>query len=144
MPRVRRDLGYPPLVTPSSQIVGSQALLNVVMGERYKMVASETRNYLKGLYGRPPAPVDEEVRRKVIGSEPPIEVRPADLLEPELEEARKAVAPYAETPEDVLSYVLFPQVATKFLKERLSRKTNVDYDLVEEAMSNSAVTYHPA
>lgn len=143
VPRVRKDLGYPPLVTPSSQIVGSQAVLNVLMGERYKMVATETRNYLKGLYGRPPAPMDEEIRKKVIGDEPPLKARPADLLEPELESARNAIAAYMEQPEDALSYALFPQVALKFLKERLSRKTKVDYDIVEDSRELSPVGYHP-
>jgi len=132
VPRVRADLGYPPLVTPSSQIVGSQAVFNVLLGERYKMVTTEVRNYMKGLYGRPPAPVNEEVRRRIIGDEQPITCRPADLLEPGLEEARKAVAPYMQKPEDILSYALFPQVALKFLQERMAAKTGVDYHLAEQ------------
>ncbi len=144
VPRVRKDLGYPPLVTPSSQIVGAQAVLNVLAGERYKMVTNEVRAYFKGLYGRPPAPVDPEVQRKVIGDERPIDGRPADLLEPGLEEAKRAVAPYMERPEDVLSYALFPNVALDFLKERQAGATGVDYNLVEEAEQDGGVGYYPA
>ncbi|MGI6684575.1 MAG: oxaloacetate decarboxylase subunit alpha [Bacillota bacterium] len=130
VPRVRADFGYPPLVTPSSQIVGSQAVLNVLVGERYKMVSNETKSYMKGLYGKPPAPVNEEVRKKVIGEEVQVTVRPADLLEPQMEDARKEIQFYAETEEDVISYVLFPQVAKKFLEERLAGKAQVDFNLV--------------
>ncbi len=126
LPRLRREMGYPPLVTPSSQIVGSQAVLNVLTGERFKMVTNETKAYMKGLYGRPPGPVDEDVRRKVIGDEEPVTVRPADLLPPGLDEARREAAPLAESEEDVLSYVLFPQQARKFLEERLAARTKVD------------------
>jgi len=144
VPRVRRDLGYPPLVTPSSQIVGSQAVLNVLTGERYKMVSSETRDYLRGLYGRPPGPVDEEVRRKVIGDERPVTVRPADLLEPMLEAARQKIAAYIEKDEDVLSYCLFPQVAEKFLQERLARRTGVDYALAEKVRRDAGPGAYPA
>ncbi|MDQ7794926.1 MAG: pyruvate/oxaloacetate carboxyltransferase [bacterium] len=129
VPRVRADLGYPPLVTPSSQIVGAQAVLNVLTGERYQMVSSETRAYLKGLYGRPPGQVDPDVRRRVIGDEEPITVRPADQLAPGLEEARRQAAPYLEQEEDVLSVALFPQVALKFLQERQAARTGVDCDL---------------
>jgi oxaloacetate decarboxylase alpha subunit len=118
VPRVRKDLGYPPLVTPTSQIVGTQAVLNVVMGERYKMVPNEVRSLAKGLYGRTPAPVDPEVRRKIIGDEEPVQCRPADLLEPEMEKAAKEIGELARCEEDVLSYVLFPQVATQFFKRR--------------------------
>jgi oxaloacetate decarboxylase (Na+ extruding) subunit alpha len=118
VPRVREDLGYPPLVTPTSQIVGSQAVLNVLLGERYKLAPKEIRAYLKGLYGRPPGPVDEEVRRKVIGDEKVIDCRPADLLEPELAKARAEVGDLAQSEEDVLSYALFPQVALEFFKKR--------------------------
>ncbi|WP_456466076.1 sodium-extruding oxaloacetate decarboxylase subunit alpha [Persephonella sp.] len=117
--RVREDLGYPPLVTPTSQIVGTQALLNVLQGERYKVVTKETKDYVKGLYGRPPAPIKPEIMEKIIGDEKPIEVRPADLLEPELDkcsvEARKVGA---RNEEDILSYCLFPQVAKEFFEWR--------------------------
>lgn len=139
VPRVRADFGFPPLVTPSSQIVGSQAVLNVLVGERYKMASTETKNYMKGLYGQPPAAMNEEVRKKVIGDEQPITLRPADLLEPQMEEARKEIGFYAETEEDVLSYVLFPQVAKKFLEERLAGKANVDFTLVKS--DNNSITY---
>lgn len=117
--RVREDLGYPPLVTPTSQIVGTQALLNVVQGERYKVVTKETRDYVKGLYGRPPAPIKPDVMKKILGDEQPIQVRPADLLEPELDKCtEKAYQSGARNEEDVLSYCLFPQVATEFFQWR--------------------------
>ncbi len=116
---VREDLGYPPLVTPTSQIVGTQALLNVLQGERYKVVTKEVKDYVKGLYGRPPAPIRPDIIKKIIGDETPIQVRPADLLEPELErceiDAKKAGA---RNEEDVLSYCLFPQVAKEFFEWR--------------------------
>ena len=118
MPRVRADLGYPPLVTPTSQIVGTQAVLNVLMGERYKTVTHEVRQYLAGHYGRPPAPVNEEVRRKVLGDRRPISSRPADELPPELEKARAELDGLAQSEEDVLSYVLFPQVTRDYLEWR--------------------------
>jgi len=118
--RVREDLGYPPLVTPTSQIVGSQAFLNVLHGERYKVVTKEVKDYVKGLYGRPPAPIKEEVLRKVLGNEEPIyHIRPADLLEPELERIREeAIKAGAKGEEDVLSYALFPLVAKEFFEWR--------------------------
>ncbi|MEW8957967.1 MAG: acetyl-CoA carboxylase biotin carboxyl carrier protein [Moorella sp. (in: firmicutes)] len=118
IPRVRADLGYPPLVTPTSQIVGTQAVLNVLTGQRYKIVPGEVKNYVRGLYGRPPAPIDEEVRRIIIGDEEPIQGRPADALPPRLEEARQEIGDLAENEEDVISYALFPQVARKFLEDR--------------------------
>jgi oxaloacetate decarboxylase alpha subunit len=118
--RVREDLGYPPLVTPTSQIVGSQAFLNVLHGERYKVVTKEVKDYVKGLYGRPPAPIKEEVLRKVLGDEEPLyHIRPADLLEPELERIREeAIKAGAKSEEDVLSYALFPLVAKEFFAWR--------------------------
>ena len=118
VPRVRKDFGYPPLVTPSSQIVGTQATLNVLTGERYKVVTSETKNYLKGLYGKSPAPVDEEIMKKVLGDEEAVTVRPAKLLEPELEQARKELGDKARNEEDVLSYVLFPKIFLEFAELR--------------------------
>ncbi len=117
--RVREDLGYPPLVTPTSQIVGTQALLNVLQGERYKVVTKEVKDYVKGLYGRPPAPIKPEIIKKIIGDEEIIQVRPADLLEPELDKCTKeAYDAGARSPEDVLSYCLFPQVAKEFFEWR--------------------------
>jgi len=118
--RVREDLGYPPLVTPTSQIVGSQAFLNVLHGERYKVVTKEVKDYVKGLYGRPPAPIKEDVLKKVLGDEEPLyHIRPADLLEPELEKTREeAIKAGAKREEDVLSYALFPLVAKEFFEWR--------------------------
>jgi oxaloacetate decarboxylase alpha subunit len=133
VPRVRADLGYPPLVTPSSQIVGSQAVLNVVAGERYKMVSNEVKNYLAGHYGRPPGKIDEDFRKRIIGDTEVIECRPADLIKDELPAARKEIAMYMEKEEDVLSYALFPQVALKYLKERQAKKYGVDFELASTA-----------
>jgi pyruvate carboxylase subunit B len=118
--RVREDIGYPPLVTPTSQIVGSQAFLNVLHGERYKVVTKEVKDYVKGLYGRPPAPIKEDVLKKVLGDEEPLyHIRPADLLEPELERIREeAIKAGAKSEEDVLSYALFPLVAKEFFEWR--------------------------
>jgi len=122
VPQVRADLGYPPLVTPSSQLVGTQATLNVVLGERYKVIPEEVRQYVRGYYGRPPAPIDPEVKRMAIGDEDPIDCRPADLIPPGLDDAREAVAELLGDPEpaeeDVISYALFPQVAGPFLERR--------------------------
>jgi oxaloacetate decarboxylase alpha subunit len=118
IPRVREEMGFPPLVTPSSQIVGTQATLNVVLGERYKIIPAEIKNYVRGYYGRPPAPIDPGIKRKAIGDEEPIDCRPADLIPPALEEARDEIGDLAESEEDLLSYVLFPQVARPFLERR--------------------------
>jgi len=121
MPHVRKDLGYPPLVTPTSQIVGSQAALNVMTGKRYSVVATETRNYLMGLYGEPPAPVSEEVKKKVLGKKEPITCRPADLLKPGLEQARRDAASFASSEEDVITYALFPEIAKDYFLWRDGR-----------------------
>ena len=118
VPRVREDFGYPPLVTPTSQIVGSQAVLNVLSGERYKMVTKESKGLLRGEYGMLPAEVNEEVRKKAIGDAELITCRPADLLEPELEKYREQYKDITKSEEDVLSCAMFPQVAPKFLAER--------------------------
>ncbi len=125
VPRVRKDFGYPPLVTPTSQIVGTQAVLNVLSGERYKMVPKESKGLLRGEYGRLPAEVNEEVRKKAIGDEEVITCRPADLLEPELEKyaAEMKEKGIGKSEEDVLSYALFPQVAEKFFKVRDAEDT---------------------
>ncbi len=116
--RVRADLGYPPLVTPSSQIVGTQATFNVLTGERYSVIIDEVKNYLRNMYGRPPGEVNEELRRKAIGDEEPIQVRPADLLEPELEKAKEELGDLAESEEDVISYAIFGPVTREFLETR--------------------------
>jgi pyruvate carboxylase subunit B len=118
IPRVRHDLGYPPLVTPTSQIVGTQAVLNVLTGERYKTITNEVKRYLQGGYGCPPAPVDADLQRRAIGQEQVIEVRPADLLKPELESLKREIGDLAESETDVLSYAMFPEVGRTFLQER--------------------------
>lgn len=123
VPRVRADFGYPPLVTPTSQIVGTQAVLNILMGERYKMISKESKGLLRGEYGALPGEVNEEVRRKAIGDAEVITCRPADLLEPELEKYRAEAGDLAKSDEDVLSYALFPQVASKFLEKRNAPKS---------------------
>ncbi len=127
--RVRKDFGYPPLVTPTSQIVGTQAVLNILLGERYKMITKESKGLLKGEYGTLPAEVNEEVRKKAIGDEEVITVRPADLLEPELEKYTKEAGDLAKCEEDVLSYALFPQVAKGFLENR-NKKSDSSSDEV--------------
>jgi oxaloacetate decarboxylase alpha subunit len=119
VPRVREDMGYPPLVTPTSQIVGSQAVVNVLLGERYKMISSEVKNYVRGLYGRPPAEVSSDLQKKVLGEAKPIEGRPADLLEPQMADAATAIGDLAQSEEDVISYAIFPQVAESFFKRRV-------------------------
>ena len=126
VPRVRKDLGEPPLVTPSSQIVGTQAVFNVLMGERYKMVTKETKDILLGKYGATVKPFNPEVQKKCIGDEKPITCRPADLLDNELEKLESEMAQYKEQDEDVLTYALFPQVAMDFFKYRQAQQTKVD------------------
>lgn len=120
IPRVRADLGYPPLVTPTSQIVGTQAVLNVLSGEKYKLVPGEVKAYLRGYYGRPPAEINPAIREKIIGDEETLTVRPADRLEPGLPKAERESKGLAHSREDILSYALFPQVAKKFFEERQS------------------------
>lgn len=132
IPKVRADLGYPPLVTPSSQIVGTQAVLNVIMGERYKMVPKETKDIVRGMYGKTPVPISDEVRKKIIGDEKPITCRPADLLKPELAKLEEEMKEYKEQEEDVLSYALFPQIATDFFKFRQAQKFGVDPALADK------------
>jgi len=119
IPRVREDLGFPPLVTPLSQMVGTQAVFNILAAERYKMVPKEIKEYVKGLYGASPAPINDEIREKIIGNDEVITVRPADLLQPELEKYKEEIGELASSLEDVLSYALFPQVAKKFFENRL-------------------------
>ncbi len=118
VPRVRKDFGYPPLVTPTSQIVGTQAVLNVLTGERYKMVPKESKALVKGEYGKTPAPIPEEISKKILGDEKPITCRPADLLKPELDSIRENAKDLIEKDEDVLSYALFPQVFEKYMAEK--------------------------
>ena len=126
VPRVRKDAGYPPLVTPTSQIVGTQAVFNVITGERYKMCTNEFKGLVAGKYGTTPVPIDPEFQKKIIGDEAPITCRPADLLEPELETLRKECAEWIEQEEDVLSYAQFPKVALDFFKKRRDQKYGID------------------
>ncbi|WP_276487824.1 sodium-extruding oxaloacetate decarboxylase subunit alpha [Ectopseudomonas mendocina] len=118
IPRVRADLGYPPLVTPTSQIVGTQAFFNVLAGERYKTITNEVKLYLQGRYGKAPGKVDEQLRKQAIGSEEVIDVRPADLLKPELARLREEIGSLAKSEEDVLTFAMFPDIGRKFLEER--------------------------
>lgn len=131
VPRVREDLGYPPLVTPTSQIVGTQAVLNVICGERYKMISNETKGIVRGEYGKTPAPISDEIRKMIIGDEKPITCRPADNIPKELDKYREEMKQYLEQEEDVLSYALFGQVAVKFFKERQAKKYKVDSSLAD-------------
>jgi len=131
VPLVRREMGYPPLVTPTSQIVGTQATLNVLVGKRWHIVPNEVKMYFLGYYGRPPAPVDPEVAKKVIGDEKPIDCRPGEMLSPGLEEARKVIEPWILQPEDVLSYALFPNVAKDFLIKKFARTLKRDVGFEE-------------
>ena len=133
VPRVRKDFGEPPLVTPSSQIVGTQAVLNVLSGERYKMVTKETKALLSGEYGQTVKPFDPEVQKKVIGDKIPITCRPADLIEPELHKIEAEIAEWKQQDEDVLSYALFPQVAIEFFKYRQAQKTGIDVTVADKA-----------
>ncbi len=137
VPRVREDSGYPPLVTPTSQIVGTQAVFNVIAGERYKMCTNEFKDMVAGKYGTTPVPISDEFRKKIIGDEPAITCRPADNLKPELDTLREKCAQYAKQEEDVLSYALFDQVATKFFEKRN------EGDKVAAALANVAdAKYH--
>ena len=132
VPRVRKDFGYPPLVTPTSQIVGTQAVMNILGGERYKMVTKESKGLLRGEYGRLPAPVNEEVRKKCIGDDKVITHRPADDIPPELEKYREEIRDYYQQEEDVLSYALFPQVAVKYFQYRQARQLGVDSTMLNK------------
>lgn len=126
VPRVRADVGYPPLVTPSSQIVGTQAVFNVLFGERYKTVTKEFKGIVLGKYGKTPVPIDPAFVKKICGDEQPITYRPADDLKPELDTLRRECAQYLEQDEDVLSYALFPEVSKKFFEYRKAKKYGLD------------------
>ncbi len=138
VPRVRKDAGYPPLVTPTSQIVGTQAVFNIIMGERYKTVTKEFKGLVRGEYGKTPVPIDPEFQKKICGDEEPITCRPADLLEPELEKLKAECAEWTEQEEDVLSYAMFPKVAPKFFENRRNKKYGID-----GAHSDAAAKVHP-
>ena len=126
IPRVRKEMGYPPLVTPLSQMVGTQAVLNVVMGERYKMVAKEIKEYLHGRYGKFPAEVDQEIMKKIVGDDEVITCRPADLLKPEFESLKEKYKDIAKSDEDVLSLALFENIAVEFLNKKYNKKEEVE------------------
>ena len=126
VPRVREDLGFPPLVTPTSQIVGTQAVLNVISGERYKMISNETKGLVKGEYGKTPVEIKPEIVEKIIGNDERITCRPADLIKPELDRLRGEIKEYIEQDEDVLSYGLFDKVAIKFFEQRKAEKYKID------------------
>jgi len=131
-PKVRADLGYPPLVTPTSQMVGVQAVMNVLNGERYKKVTKEVKAYCRGEYGITPAPIDPEIKNMILGDEKPIEGRYADTLAPIVEPTRQKLGDLAKCDEDVLSYIAFPNLAEKFLEERKAKEENVvTYSIVE-------------
>jgi len=126
VPRVRQDFGYPPLVTPTSQIVGTQAVMNVIAGERYKMVPKESRGLVRGEYGRTPMPIEPDIIRTILGDDEPITCRPADQIPPELEKIRKEAAEFIEQEEDVLTWGMFPQVAEKYFRWRRAARHQVD------------------
>jgi len=132
VPKVRKDLGYPPLVTPTSQLVGTQAVFNVLAGERYKIVPKEVKDYIKGLYGKPPAPINKEVKKKTIGDEEAITQRPADLLKPQLNAIPEEVRQLFEKEEDALTYALFPQPAIEFFKKRKQKREEKALSVSEE------------
>ena len=132
IPRVREDFGYPPLVTPTSQIVGTQAVMNILGGERYKMVTKESKGLMRGEYGRLPAPVNKEIQKQIIGDEPVITHRPADDIQPELEHYRNEIREYYQQEEDILSYALFPQVAVKYFQYRQAAQLKLDSTLLDE------------
>ncbi len=139
IPRVRQDSGYPPLVTPTSQIVGTQAVFNVIMGERYKMVTKEFKAMVKGEYGKTPAPISEEFSKKILGDEEAITCRPADLLKDEVEKMKEEAAKYTMQEEDVLTYAMFPQVAPKFFEKRNEKIQGIDGEHVDYANKSHPV-----
>ena len=129
VPKVREDSGYPPLVTPTSQIVGTQAVFNVIMGERYKMCTNEFKDMVAGKYGETPMPIDKDFQKKIIGDMEPVTCRPADLLEPELDKLKAEMpAEYLQQEEDVLSLAMFPKVAMDFFKKRRNSQAGINSD----------------
>ena len=149
VPRVRKELGYPPLVTPTSQLVGSQAVFNVLSGKRYSIVPKEVKDYVKGFYGRPPAPIDEKIKKLIIGDEKPITCRPADMLEPFLDKIPEDVKQYFQQEDDALTYALFPTAAIEFFKKRAKKEEEKKLEsrrkkLVEIAAVSAAVALHLA
>lgn len=130
VPKVREDLGFPPLVTPMSQMIGTQAVFNVLSGERYKMIPNEIKDYVRGLYGTPPAPISEAIRKKIIGDDGVITGRPADLIEPEFEKQKKEISFIAQSDEDVLIYAMFPQLGEKFLQDKYQPEENLTKEVI--------------
>ena len=139
IPRVREDAGYPPLVTPTSQIVGTQAVFNVILGERYKMVTKEFKGLVHGDYGKTPAPISAEFTKKILGDEKPITCRFADTLAPEMDKLKAEAAKWAIQEEDVLTYAMFPQVAPKFFEKRNAKAQGVDADHADFANKSHPV-----
>ena len=133
VPRVREDSGYPPLVTPTSQIVGTQAVFNVIAGERYKMCTNEFKDMVAGKYGTTPVPVSEEFRKKIIGDMKPVTGRPADLIAPELDKLKEEAAKYAQQEEDVLSYAMFPKVSVDFFEKRRESQLGLDSAMLNKS-----------
>jgi oxaloacetate decarboxylase alpha subunit len=131
VPKVRADLGFPPLVTPLSQMVGTQALMNVISGERYKLIPNEIKDYVRGYYGKSPAKISEEMKKKIIGEDEAITCRPADLIKPELAMLEEEIKKYAKSEEDVLLYAMFPQQGKDFLGRREDRF----YDVPTQSVS---------
>ncbi len=131
-PKVRADMGYPPLVTPTSQMVGVQAVTNVLVGERYKKVSKEIKAYCRGEYGRTPAPINPEIQKQILGGEKPLTGRYADTLEPIVDKTRQELSGVAKSDEDVLSYIAFPNLAEKFFADRKAKEENeVTYTITE-------------
>ena len=143
IPRVREDLGYPPLVTPTSQIVGTQAVLNVMTGARYKSVTNEVKNYLLGQYGQSPAPVNAQVKQQAVGDAAVITCRPADLLEPEMVKLQAEAERFAQSEEDVLTYAMFPDIGKTFLQERNAGSLKPDALLLKENVNTAAARFAP-
>lgn len=143
IPRVREDLGFPPLVTPTSQIVGTQAVLNVLTGGRYKSVTTEVKHYLQGFYGKAPGPINQEVQSLAIGNAEVITCRPADLLEPELDKLRNEIEGLAKSEEDTLTYAMFPDLARTFFQERAAGSLKLDPLLPKEATQAGGERYAP-
>lgn len=141
VPKVRKDLGYPPLVTPTSQIVGVQATMNVLTGKRYSMITNEVKNYLKGKYGKAPGEVDKDLIEIALKNEPIITHRPADDIKPELEESRKKSGLLAKTDEDLLTYTIFGENGIKFLKNKYEKNLNVDFEIVKDYESEETNIY---
>ncbi|HOI63437.1 MAG TPA: pyruvate carboxylase subunit B [Mesotoga sp.] len=139
VPRVREELGYPPLVTPTSQIVGVQAVLNVITGERYKMITKEVEKYIKGLYGKPPADVFSELKKRVLGDGEPISFRPGDAIEPEVEKGRKELGLLARNDEDLLIYLLLGEVGKKYLYEKYREDLKIDFDIARDYQDGMTV-----